>query len=72
MRDYGIDLVEQIDVLSWRRFSVLFSNLSPYGAVAAKVEELKKHPPEEVSVDEGRSQAAAFFAAVLSTSGKKG
>lgn len=71
-RDYGINLVEQIDVLSWRRFSVLFGNLSPYGAVAEKVAELKKHPPEEVSEDEGRSQATAFWAAVMSTGGKRG
>lgn len=57
--------------MSWRRFSVLFRNLSPYGAVASRVEEIKRKPKEEVTEEEGRSQAAAFFASVLSTSGPR-
>ncbi len=71
MRDYGIDLVEQIDTLSWRRFSILFRNLSPYGSVASRVEEIKRKPKEDITVEEGRSQAAAFFASVLSTNGSR-
>lgn len=71
LRDYGINLVEQIDTMSWRRFTALFRNLSPYGAVASRVEEMKRKPPEELTVEEGRSQAAAFFASVLSTGGRR-
>ncbi len=71
LRDYGIDLVEQIDVMSWRRFSILFRNLSPYGATAARIEEMKRKPKEDMTVEEGRSQAAAFFASVLSTNGSR-
>lgn len=69
MRDYGIDLTEQIDTLSWRRFTALFRNLSPYGAVASRVEDEKKKPSEDLNEEEGRSQAAAFFASILSTRG---
>ena len=71
MRDYGIDLVEQIDAMSWRRFTALFRNLSPYGAVASRVEEVKRTLKEDMTDEEGRSQAAAFFASVLSTSGER-
>lgn len=71
MRDYQIDLVEQIDTMSWRRFSTLFRNLSPYGAVASRITEMKRKPQEDVTVEEGRSQAAAFFASVLSTNGTR-
>lgn len=71
MRDYHIDLVEQIDTLSWRRFSILFRNLSPYGAVASRIIEMRRKPQDDVTVEEGRSQAAAFFASVLSTNGTR-
>lgn len=69
-RDYGIDLMEQIDLMSWRRFVALFRNLSPYGVAAARAEELRKKPQEdeEISEEDGRAQAAAFFASILSTS----
>ena len=56
--------------MSWRRFSALFRNLSPYGAVASRVEEIKRKPKEDITVEEGRAQATAFFASVLSTGGK--
>lgn len=46
-------------------------NLSPFGATASRIEELKKKPPEDVTDEQGRSQATAFFASVLSTSGMK-
>ncbi len=70
MRDYGIELTEQIDRMSWRRFTVLFRNLNPYGATASRIEELRRHPdPDEViPEEEGKRQAAAFFAGMLSTS----
>lgn len=55
--------------MSWRRFTALFRNLSPYGAVASRIEEWKHKPKEDMTEEEGRSQAAAFFASVLSTNG---
>lgn len=57
--------------MSWRRFTALFRNLSPYGAVASRIEEMKRKPKEDLTEDEGRNQAAAFFASVLSTSGTR-
>lgn len=72
MRDYGIDLIEQLDRLTWRRFTILFRNLSPYGATASAIEAYKKeHASDVENVDEGRAQATAFFSAVMSTSGVK-
>lgn len=56
--------------MTWRRFTVLFRNLSAFGAVASRVEEMKKKPKEDITEEEGRAQATAFFAAVMSTSGK--
>lgn len=69
LRDYGIVLTEQIDKMSWRMFGVLYRNLSPYGATASRIEELRRHPDpeEEVDEDEGRRQAAAFFGGLIST-----
>lgn len=57
--------------MSWRRFVTLFKNLSPFGAAASRIEELKKKPDEEISEEEGKAQAAAFFSSMLSTSGPK-
>ena len=57
MRDYGIDLAERIDGMSWRQFANLARNLSPFGAVAARVQALRGETEQED--DEGR--AAAFF-----------
>lgn len=55
-RDYGIDLTERLEKMSWRRFSVLLRNLSPYGAVAARVTSLR-----DGAAADDRQQAAAFF-----------
>lgn len=63
--------MEQIDSMSWRKFSVLFRNLSPYGAVASRVQEMKHKTDDVVTEEEGRSQAAAFFSAVMSTKGTR-
>lgn len=57
--------------MSWRRFTALVRNLSPFGATASRIEELKKHPDEEITEEEGRAQASAFFSAVLSTKGMR-
>lgn len=67
-RDYGIDLMEQIDKISWRRFTALFRNLSPYGAVATRADELRDQE-EEAEAGNTEAQATAFFSKVLSTRG---
>ena len=55
-RDYGIDLRERLEHMSWRRFSVLLRNLSPYGAVAARAVRLR-----DGAAADDRQRAAAFF-----------
>lgn len=68
-RDYGISLIEQMDTMSWRRFTALYRNLSGFGATASRVEELRKRPPEdgEETDTERKRGAEAFFADMLST-----
>lgn len=68
MRDYRIDLMEQIDKMTWRRFQTLFSNLSPYGATAMKAEMLRKQPDDEPDPERDEAQAIEFFSDMLSTS----
>ena len=46
MRDYGIDLAERIDGMSWRQFANLARNLSPFGAVAARAQALRGETAE--------------------------
>lgn len=63
MRDYGIDLTEQLYSLSWRKFVVLMQNLSPEGAVAVRIRsEQENAKPSE----EDENSARDFFTAVLS------
>ena len=59
--------MEQIDHMTWRRFIVLYSNLSPYGATAAKADELRKTADEEPDKDRDREAAADFFGDIIST-----
>ena len=64
MRDYGIDLMDELDSMSWRRFLVLFSNLNPYGAVATKVDSIlhnRDNSPGEENEEQDEAQANAFF-----------
>ena len=71
-RDYGINLMEQIDFMSWRRFTVLFRNLSPYGAVASRADELREREEKEAgaaNTPAEEAQAMAFFSRMLSTKG---
>ena len=70
LRDYGIDLMEQLDHMSWRRFVVLFGNLTPYGATAIRADELRKEQQDEPDERRDRQAAADFFADILRT--KKG
>ena len=67
MRDYGIDLMEQLDHMTWRRFVVLFSNLSPYGATASRADEERRKMDKEPDEEESRQNAAAFFGDITST-----
>lgn len=64
LRDYRIRLVEQINHMSWRYFLVLLNNLTPYGAVATRVQTEKEKPSEDPADDE--EAANAFFASVVS------
>ena len=57
LRDYGIDLMERIGDMSWRRFAALARNLSPFGAAALRAGRLRENGQD--GNDEGR--AAAFF-----------
>ena len=63
-RDYRINLVEQIDRISWRLFLVLLNNLSPNGAVAIRI----RSENELVEADEKRDARAAdaFFSSIVS------
>lgn len=67
MRDYGIDLMEQLEYMTWRRFVILFSNLSPYGATAARADEIRKEMENEPDEDRGKQDAADFFGDITST-----
>ena len=64
MRDYGIDLMDQLDHISWRRFLVLFQNLNPYGAVATRVQEMTDPKNKELEPEDDEKQAAAFFSQI--------
>lgn len=68
-RDYGIDLTEQIDKITWRKFVVLFKNLSPYGATAFKADELRKNDENDnPGSGDDEADAADFFMDAFSTS----
>ncbi|MBR3795960.1 MAG: hypothetical protein IKK34_08030 [Clostridia bacterium] len=69
LRDYGIDLVEQLDGMTWRRFLILCRNLSPNGAVAVRIraqQDLQEEERDETDEERDRRQAAAFFSSVIS------
>ena len=66
LRDYGIRLAEQIDSMTWRQFSVLLHNLTPDGAVAARVREELERAKDSPEDDE--AAATDFFTSVLGMS----
>ena len=49
--------------MSWRRFLVLCRNLSPYGAVAGRIQEGQNAP--ETGTEEARQAAEEFFSSVV-------
>ena len=61
-REYGMDLKREAGGMSWRRFMVLLSNLSPSGAVALKLQREGKRQ-EDTDEDGARRAAADFFKA---------
>ena len=65
LRDYGIRLVEQLDTMTWRYFLTLVNNLSPYGAAATRISEIREKPEPSDDPDEDRRAAEAFFASVV-------
>lgn len=54
--------------MSWRRFVALYRNLSAYGAVAARANELIEEMEEEDHAND-QAQATAFFYQMLQTKG---
>lgn len=66
LRDYGIVLMEQIDLLSWRLFCVLLHNLSPNGAVAVRIRAASDKTNRETDEDEDKQAANAFFSSIVS------
>ncbi len=64
MRDYGIDLVEQINTMSWRRFQTLLYCLSANGAVAIRIR--RENQMTEKTTATGEEAANAFFASIVS------
>lgn len=66
-RDYGINLMEQIDTMSWRRFVVLLNNLNPHGSVAATIRAKYDNQNFENRTEKQEEQAAnAFFSSIVS------
>lgn len=45
----------------------MYRNLTPYGAVANRAEKIREEEPQELSEEEGREQATAFFSRIMST-----
>lgn len=64
LRDYGVDLAEQLDTMTWRRFRALLNNLSPYGAVAARIRQAEEE--EKARPKDDAEAAASFFATMIS------
>ena len=66
-RDYRIDLTQQLDHLSWRRFLALLNNLNPYGAVATRIQiERDKRSTEDSDPVTDEAAANAFFSKIVS------
>lgn len=68
LREYGIDLMEQMESMTWRRFLCLTKNLSAQSAVAGRARTLHGMQPEE---KEEKSRAAAFFAGMTAQRGEE-
>ena len=67
-RDYGLDLRDALDGMTWRRFSVLVRHLSPFGAAAQAAERIRQEG------EDSERAARAFFQGMVSypEAGEKG
>ncbi len=65
LRDYRIDLIEQLDHMTWRHFLALLNNLSPQGAVAVRIRAELESGEHNTAMDD-EAAANAFFASVAS------
>lgn len=66
LRDYRINLMEQLDKMTWRQFLALVNNLSPNGAVAVRIRaELEAEKNETTPMDD-EAAANAFFSSIVS------
>ena len=65
LRDYGISLMGQLDHMTWRLFLVLLNNLSPHGAVAARIR-AETENLTETTASEDEKAANAFFSSIVS------
>lgn len=61
LREYRLDLVDQLDSLSWRRFTVLLSGLSPQSAFLNAMVRKKKEP-RAILLTDPRAIAASIRA----------
>ena len=67
-RDYGIRLVTELPLMSWREFKILLDGLSPWGSLATNYErELKKQRErEEQNSDKPSSAETGFWNMIAS------
>ena len=65
LRDYRIDLIEQLDHMTWRHFLALLNNLSPQGAVAVRIRSELQRQDNTTAMDD-EAAANALFASVAS------
>ncbi|MBQ8093377.1 MAG: hypothetical protein IJ242_07370 [Clostridia bacterium] len=65
-----MNLVRELDGLSWRQFLVLCRNLSPEGAVAQRIRAMEDSPGAGAlpgtDTEEAARAAEAFFTSVVS------
>lgn len=65
LRDYRIDLIQQLDNMTWRHFLALLNNLSPQGAVAVRIRAELDSGNHNTAMDDEEA-ANSFFASIAS------
>lgn len=56
-REYGINLVEELDVLSWRRFLVLLGGLGMNSTLINVISQAKRHSEEVIEDPQAAERA---------------
>lgn len=56
-REYGINLVEELDVLSWRRFLVLLGGLGMNSTLINVISQAKRHSEEAIEDPQAAERA---------------